>query len=89
MISYQTLSLTGKMQQLIFVLTREKSNDMHSEELIIVFRRSHKISAERVVLRQVGREVHLLPLEDFVDVLVSRKSKLSQMPSSYEVNLTS
>ena len=77
------------MQQLIVLLTREKCNDMHSEELIIVFGRSHKISAEWVVLRQVSREVHLLPLEDFVDVLVSGKSKLSQMPTSYEVDLTS
>ena len=60
---------------------------MHPEAVLADTTRGHEVRAQRVVLRQVCREVHLLPLEGLLDVLTAREAKLTKMPALDEVNL--
>ena len=61
---------------------------MHAVALFADATCCDEIRAKRVVLRQICREIHFLPLELLAKLLFARKAKLSQMPATDEVNLT-
>ena len=58
---------------------------MHPVALFIDSASSDQIAAQRVVFRQICREVHLLPLELFAELFFAREAKLAQVPSLDEV----
>ena len=60
---------------------------MHPVALFLDSARGYQIAAQRIILGQVCREVHLLPLELLSELFFAREAKLAQMPSLDEVKL--
>ena len=60
---------------------------MHPVALATYSTSGDEVRADRIILRQIGREVHLLPLELFAQVIFPWEAKLSEMPSFDEVDL--
>ena len=60
---------------------------MHAVALIFNTSCSDQVGAQRVILRQICREVHFLPLKLLAQLLLAREAKLTQMPASDKVDL--
>lgn len=63
------------------------NDDVHSEAVLANPTGCNEVRTKRVILGQISRKVHLLPLKDFLYVLSPRKTELSKMPPLDEVNL--
>ena len=60
---------------------------MHAVAFVINPSSCHQVRAQWIILWQVCCEIHLLPLELLAQILLSRKSKLSEVPALDEVYL--
>lgn len=62
---------------------------MHSELKPVKCSPCNQVSAKWILLGKIRSEVHFLPFEALLDLWISGESKLSQVPSSDKVQLTS
>ena len=60
---------------------------MHPVALATYSTSGDEVRAYRIILRQIGREVHLLPLELLAQLLLAREAELTEVPASDEVDL--
>ena len=88
------LRLSGGLQlpehvavAVFLVVLLRVDDDVHPVALVVDLSGRDEVRADRMILRQVGREVHLLPLEPLPEVVRAGKSELAQMPALDEVYL--
>jgi len=60
---------------------------VHPEAVLAHTACRHQVRTQGIVLRQVCSEIHLLPLEDFLDVFSPWEPELTQVPPFDKVNL--
>jgi hypothetical protein len=62
-------------------------DNVHSEAVFTNAASRYEVGAQWVVLGQICGEVHLFPLEGFLEVFAPRETELTQVPAFDEVDL--
>lgn len=70
-----------------FVVLLRVDNHVHTIALGLYLAGCHQVRADGILLREVRREVHFLPLELFLEVVAARKPKFAEVPAFDEINL--
>jgi hypothetical protein len=73
---------------IFFVVLQRIHHHVHTVALVFNFARSNEVRTNRVLFGKISCEVHLLPFEYLAQIICSRKTKLSQVPTFDEVYLS-